>query len=162
MLFSAMVSANQIALAPRPEPISKTVRGRSSAISTGYIAKSKTFFISGAPRLVAALEPLLALRAGASEGVTERWLFLLADLRRATRGLVAITYRSAPTARRERSAPQASWLLARVSAESTCDSIKREGDSSKEAPARTPLRCSDADAGAVTDLVRRIEHVDDV
>ena len=47
---NARLSANQTALAPRPEPTSKTVRGRSSAISAGYIAKSNTFFISGMPR----------------------------------------------------------------------------------------------------------------
>ena len=47
---NVMVSANQTALAPKPEPISNTVRGRSSPISAGYMAKSNTFFIIAVPR----------------------------------------------------------------------------------------------------------------
>ena len=40
--------------------------------------------------------------------------------------------------------------------------VQRESDSSKEAAARSPLRCADADAGAVADFVGGVEYVDHV
>ena len=38
--------------------------------------------------------------------------------------------------------------------------VQRESDSSKEAAARSPLGCADADAGAVADFVGGVEYVD--